>query len=65
MGIACGGGRDFGDIYVIPSRHTAPSSSLNVLHQEFSSRERQVCPHFEGGEAVDPEILGDSLRGTQ
>lgn len=57
-------GGDFRDIYVISSRHTAPSSLLNVLHQEFSSRERWVCPHVEGG-AVDPQILGDSLRGTQ
>lgn len=48
----------------LPSMHTAPSSLPSVLHHTFPSRARWFCPHFEGGEAVNPEILSDSLRGT-
>lgn len=38
--------------------------STLLINHKFPSRERWFCPHFEGGEAGNPEILSDSLRGT-
>ena len=50
---------------IIIRRHSAASSLLNLVCHQFPSMERWFCSHFEGGDAQDPEISSDSLRGAQ
>lgn len=50
---------------IIIRRPLAASSLLNLVCHPFPSRERWFCSHLEGGDARDPEISSDSLRGAQ
>lgn len=49
---------------IIQNAHST-SSLLRVLRHQLPRRERWFCPHFEGGEAGNPEIFSDSWKGTQ